>query len=51
MLHELNHSDLLIKFGRKKNVKVLLCVILEKWLMLQLHNTLSEYNSNATIKV
>lgn len=25
MLHELNHSDLLIKFGRKKNVKILLC--------------------------
>lgn len=51
MSHGLNHSDLLIKFGGKKNVKILLHIILGKCLMPQLRNTLSEDDSDATINV
>lgn len=43
--HELNHNDLVIQFGGKKNVELLLHIILGKWL------TVSEADSDATTNV
>lgn len=49
--HEPNHSDLVIKFGGKKNVEILLHIILGKWLTVLFCHTLRETDSDATTNV
>lgn len=49
--YEPNHSDLVIKFGGKKNVEILLYIILGKWLTALFCHTLSKADSNATTNV
>lgn len=49
--HGPNHSDLVIKFGGKKNVEILLHIILGKWLIVLFCHTLSEADSHATANV
>lgn len=49
--HAPNHSDLVIKFGGKKKVEILLHIMLDKWLTVLFCHTLSEADSDATTNV
>lgn len=49
--HGPNHSDMVIKFGGKKNVEILLHIILGKRLIVLFCHTLSEADSHATANV
>lgn len=49
--HVPNPNDLVIKFGGKKKVEILLHIMLDKWLTVLFCHTLSEADSDATTNV
>lgn len=51
MSHGPNHSDLVIKFGGKKNVEILLHIILGTRFIVLFCHSLSEADSDATTNV